>query len=63
MPATTAIHQLVSTLSWGDAVGNMVRQWQCLLRGWGFGSSSGASDGSSSVPVARASDNSSSAQC
>ncbi|HLL52673.1 MAG TPA: glycosyl transferase family 1, partial [Myxococcaceae bacterium] len=34
--ATTAIHQLIPTLSWGDAVGNMVRAWQAAIRGWGF---------------------------
>lgn len=38
MAATTAVHQLVSTLSWGDGVGNIVRQWQRLLRSWGFAS-------------------------
>ena len=31
-----AIHQLIPTLSWGDAVGNMVRAWQAAIRGWGY---------------------------
>ncbi|RKH11201.1 glycosyltransferase [Corallococcus praedator] len=32
------VHQLVSHLAWGDAVGNQVRYLRDLLRGWGFDS-------------------------
>lgn len=33
-----AVHQLVSRLAWGDAVGNQVRYLRSLLRGWGYAS-------------------------
>ena len=36
MAQPAAIHQFVSALSWGDAVGNLVRAWRAALRGWGF---------------------------
>ncbi len=37
MPSqTTAVHQLVTALSWSDAVGNFALELQRLLRSWGY---------------------------
>jgi len=37
-PMALSLHQYVSALSWGDAVGNLARAWQAAFRSWGHSS-------------------------